>query len=1017
MTGLSAFGRNRRRFVLPAITLVAGSLLGGAALPARGQDPGERLAPSAGYYAAFGAFYEGDYKDALKIFLKEGRGAIKTPQSHWIDSICYHTMVGECYYQMGDLPQALEHYTSALKLYNAFSGWMIKVQFPARVTAAGRGAYRAVPWGASKRNARLGQYPRKMPIAQGRIDNNPQFRQGGVVQPAMLFPIQVQEIVRSTTLAIRRRAELMGPVCPHDPITAELITNLSRRPGPPNHWSECWVDVQLGLALLAGGQEQQAIPFLQRSLLAAGEFDHPLTCVALLELGRVALAKGQYPAAARLLEESTYSAAAYGDCGVLEEAFRYGTIAHMLGGGNGICPLLQPAARWAKVKDLRQLRASLLLLAAENHAFFGQTPQAAAALLDEARLALGRRTMGAGRIGARLSYLSALVLFQQKKIPAGNDALAAAMGYMRHGSHWLFQIGLADGLYTGGRASPRVAMDLYTGVLRDPQPTDWTLQPMESLAVLVTPHPIPMEHWFEVALLRKDHETALEISERVRRHRFFSSLAFGGRLESLRWILEAPPEILPKQAQLQRQDLLAQHPVYDNLAQQARAIRNKLEAMPLVPDDQATQQEQAKLMGQLAAVSTLQEALLREVALRREPSSLVFPPLKTTKEILEGLPKGQALLVFFATSRATYGFLLADQRYTYWQLRSSPLLAKQLQAMLRDMGHFEQNRELSLKDLADSKWKQPAEKLLGMLLEGSRADLAQIDELVIVPDGLLWYVPFEALQQKVGDKLEPLILRLRIRYAPTASLAIPDGRARKPTGNAVVVAGKLFPRDDPSVAQAAFEQFARVVPGAVALRGPLPGPTSVYATLFDRLVVLDDIVSMEVGPYGWAPVQIERNKPGNTLGDWLSLPWGGPDVVVLPGFHTAAEASLKRVNRAAPGMEVFLSVCGLMADGARTLLISRWRTGGQNSFDLVREFTQELPHTLPADAWQRAVLLTAGSPIDLKAEPRIKRADDNQTAPRANHPFFWAGYMLIDSGVPAHKPDPKPAPAPAPKQP
>ena len=81
--------------------------------------------------------------------------------------------------------------------------------------------------------------------------------------------------------------------------------------------------------------------------------------------------------------------------------------------------------------------------------------------------------MGAGSIGARLNYLSALVAFQQRRITEGNTALAAAMAYMRHGSLWLFHIGLADQLYASGGATPRVTMDLFGDVLRDPQPADW----------------------------------------------------------------------------------------------------------------------------------------------------------------------------------------------------------------------------------------------------------------------------------------------------------------------------------------------------------------------------------------------------------------------------------------------------------------------------------------------------------------------------------------------------------------
>ena len=49
---------------------------------------------------------------------------------------------------------------------------------------------------------------------------------------------------------------------------------------------------------------------------------------------------------------------------------------------------------------------------------------------------------------------------------------------------------------------------------------------------------------------------------------------------------------------------------------------------------------------------------------------------------------------------------------------------------------------------------------------------------------------------------------------------------------------------------------------------------------------------------------------------------------MLPGFHTAAEDALKRMNRVLPGNDMFLAVCGLMANGSRTLLLSRWRTGG-----------------------------------------------------------------------------------------
>jgi hypothetical protein len=157
------------------------------------------------------------------------------------------------------------------------------------------------------------------------------------------------------------------------------------------------------------------------------------------------------------------------------------------------------------------------------------------------------------------------------------------------------------------------------------------------------------------------------------------------------------------------------------------------------------------------------------------------------------------------------------------------------------------------------------------------------------------------------------------------------------------------------------------------------------------------------GPYDWAPAQIDRGKFGSSLGTWMQLPWGGPEQVVLPGFHSVAEEGLKRGN----GHEIFLTVCGLMATGARTVLMSRWRVGGQTDFDLVREFLRELPHVEASDAWRRSVTLTRATPVDPTREPRLRLSLTDEP-PKATHPVFWAGYLLADTGS-----DPRAKAAPA----
>jgi CHAT domain-containing protein len=730
-----------------------------------------------------------------------------------------------------------------------------------------------------------------------------------------------------------------------------------------------------------------------------------LTSTALLELGRHALARNDYDKATWYFQEASYSAVNYPDYGVLEEALRYGALTHLLANRKGLYPPLENALLWAKSRSLRQLRTSLLLCAAENFAALGETRQASP-MLDEARLTIGRRTMGGGWLGGRLHFLNATVLFQQRKRNEGDVALRAAMDYMQTGSLRLFQIALVDTMYVEGTATQRTAVDLFGEVLRDPQPLDWAMDPQETLATLATPHAAAFAHWFEAAFSRKDTLGAIEVAERARRHRFLSSLDLGGRLQSLRWLLESPSDALPPDAQMQRQDILARYAAYDQLGRQARAVRTKLAAMPLVAADAAALREQERQLSELANLSSQQEAVLREIAVRREPAAIVFPPLRNVQEVQKSLPEKHAVLGFFVAGSHWYGYLLNSERVGVWDGGSSTALSAKIAAMLRDFGQFQQNHVLTLKDLATNKWKQAGRQMLDALLKSSPADFSHpFDELIIVPDGPLWYVPFAALQVTIQGQPQSLISRVRVRCVPTLSLAMAGG-GRGAAGPTAVVAGKLYARDEAEAGATAFQQLAQVTPNAVALRPPLPAASGLYKTLFRRLIVLDDVTISEQDPYGWAPLPVDHGKKGNTLADWLLLPWGGPDTVLLPGCHTAAEDGLKRSHRDAPGNEIFLAVCGLMANGAQTILLSQWRTGGQSSFELLREFAQELPHTSPAAAWQRAVALASDAALNLDAEPRIKHGP-NDEAPKASHPFFWAGHLLVDCGVKSE--DDKPA--------
>ncbi len=949
--------------------------------------------PGPDYYQAQLEYQDGDFRSALRDFQSAGKSGIRTTEGRWVDSICYYTMMGECLFQMGELAPALEQYTHALNLLVAHRHWMLRVDFPT-LGPDNRSSRRPLTWGPSGRATGLARFPNRYPILQGRTDNERVIQQGGVVALPEYHMINAHEIARCSAVAIRRRHQIMGLACPHDPLTAQVLQALSLRPAPPNHWSQAWVSVQLGMAYAAAGKGETAIGELTRGLQVAETFDHPLTPLTLLQLGQLSIQQKQFTNAAKFYFEATISGALFEQFDVMEEAFRNGLLTHIVTGQKGLYPPLAGATDWSQ-RQSRWLEVSLLLAAAQNSAELNE-PVAAVAFVDQARRRAARTEILGGAVGARMQYVAALVNYQTGNLKAGDANFASLLAYQTKSSFRLFEIGLVDRLYTSGVLTDRVADELYESALREPGPTDWAVDPVETLSVVLTPHLPAMEHWFEAALKRREPEHAIEISDRIRRHRFYTTLPMGGRLLALRWVLEAPPETIGAQAVLQRQDLMASYPKYAVLSKQAAAIKQVLEAGPLVPDDHAARRAQTKSLVDLAKVSLAQEVLLREMALRRTPSDFVFPPQLSFKKLQAELPERQLVLSFLITSRGAYAFLFGKSNYSTWQLETPVKVRAQISALLRSMGHLDGNQAIELDKFADPAWKGIAQEILKRLINNANASVwDRFDELVVVPDGPLWYVPFESLQIFDGAKTAPIISKVRLRYVPTVSLSLPDARRTGPVAETAVVAGALFPRAAPEISDTAVTDLMAGLSRVTRLTDPLPAPSNLFATLCDRVVILHDMVDRARGPYDWSPLQIDRGKAGGTLDSWIALPWGAPQQVVMPGFHTAAEDGLKRRST---GNELFLTVTGLMATGTRTILLSRWRTGGQTSYDLVREFTQELPYSVAADAWQRSVQLVRAGELDLEREPRVKdqRLD---RAPNADHPFFWSGYLLVDTGV------------------
>ena len=126
-----------------------------------------------------------------------------------------------------------------------------------------------------------------------------------------------------------------------------------------NNWINTLVDTQQGLAKLSTGANQEALQLLKGSLTIGGRFDHPLTSMALVEIGKLALAAEEYEQAAASFYEATFPAAQFNQADVLEEAFVLAAKAHRLAGGKSVFPPLQAAAIWTDKNRMQRASAAI----------------------------------------------------------------------------------------------------------------------------------------------------------------------------------------------------------------------------------------------------------------------------------------------------------------------------------------------------------------------------------------------------------------------------------------------------------------------------------------------------------------------------------------------------------------------------------------------------------------------------------------------------------------------------------
>lgn len=1012
--------------------------------PGLGMPAGSGPRPSQAYDLGRQALAAGEFTRALELAMAEYQGCMQFGAQRWIDSIAAAGLVAEAHVALGNFPAAVAAAEEALVLATVHPDWLLAVQFPPQPLAA---LPAAELWARSRRGTVPANVPQTVAIRQGGANPRDVLQKGGILTAAYDQSIRAQEIMRALVVATYRLGDLLGPLARDNTALDGAAKVLVRRPAPPAHYSQSWVDVALGMAFFAQGKPEQALPLLDRGLVVGRGLDHPLTPWALIALGRIALDADQAARAAPLFEEAALAAGAFGDEAAIEEAFRLALAAHMAAGTRGPPPAIRAAGEWAADPrlGLPVLRARLLAMRAECLVAAGDVRNAAAAL-GEIDVRLLRGEAGRGALGAEAAYAAAVREYATGDVAKGDAELGQALGIARGRSPALYQARvLTTALAAGASIADRRADELFARLLAPPQPREFAVDPLGTLAAVTSSRHEAFDAWLAVQVRRHQEratDALLDTAEAAARERWSWAQALGGRRLATERLLAADPGSLPAAVAARRAALLAGRRDLGPVLERMTALRAALAAAVQAAAEPAPRGPPGAEWKEYLGLARQRAAHVAALAAGRDPVTIDFPPLTPSAEIRRRLAPGQLILSFHWTAGGLLAALESRDRFVVWEVRQAAGIPAELKSLARGLCLFGGQGAVGTDRLLESDWRGPATRLERMLFENSKVELAKgIDELVIVPDGWLWYLPFEILpvssSQPAAAAEPPRLLRdaCRIRYCPTRSLAVSSLPPAPMNGPLGIHAGRMAAADKPADVATVVARVTAAVDRAVPLPlAPANGPpAALVASVFDGLAVFDEVAS-GAGPIATRPlVPAATGRGGLSFADWLEPPLKRPWIVVAPGIDTPLVGGFdKAALPARPGDDLFVAAFDLLAAGARTAVVSRWRLGGGTCVDVMTEFLRDAtappgddPRPPASESWRRAVDLVTAERPDPDREPRL-RFDPAAVLPDARHPFLWAGPLLVDCGsgvvaepaapaavVPA-APAAAPAPAPAP---
>jgi len=238
--------------------------------------------------------------------------------------------------------------------------------------------------------------------------------------------------------------------------------------------------------------------------------------------------------------------------------------------------------------------------------------------------------------------------------------------------------------------------------------------------------------------------------------------------------------------------------------------------------------------------------------------------------------------------------------------------------------------------------------------------------VLIVPGGMLWYLPFEALRGEDGSLL---VERRPVGYLSSAHIPalLREERAGAGAEQGFLAFGDPEGASLPS-ARREVEELKRLFPsGSFFLGKEATKERFLSEAPRARVVHVASHSRLDRADVNNSALQFAGPDGELRLGDIYGLSFENPALVVLSSCESA-------LGDDRPGCEIASLASAFTTAGASTVIASLWKVEDSSTAELFKEFYEAL----------------AGGEARTEALRTAKlRLLEN---PRTSHPFFWAGF-------------------------